>query len=131
MKTDFISDENMSLPFEEISEESSNEVEEVLEDVEEDEEIEVLKDPRRSAKEVIKDTANVVSDKASEIKTNIQNEDIYENNTDVPILKNKEQKKKMDKVLKAQIILVVLWVVLTVSIYFFGYELFEPIIPIN
>ena len=124
MKTDLISDENMSLPFEE----NSNEVEEILE---EDEEIEVLKDPRRSAKEVIKDTANIVTDKASEIKTNIQNEDIYENNTDVPILKNKEQKKKMDKVLKAQIIFVVLWVVLTVSIYFFGYELFEPIIPIN
>ena len=125
MNTDFISDENMSLPFEE----NSNEVEELL--TEEDEEIEVLKDPRRSAKEVIKDTANMVTDKASEIKTNIQNEDIYENNVDVPIIKNKEQNKKIDKVLKAQIILVVLWVVLTVSIYFFGYELFEPIIPIN
>ena len=37
----------------------------------------------------------------------------------------------MDKALKVQIVLVVLWVVLTASIYFFGYDLFEPFIPIN
>ena len=65
------------------------------------------------------------------LKTNIQNEDIYENNIDVPIIKDKEPKKKIDKVLKIQIALVILWVVLTASIYFFGYELFEPLIPIS
>lgn len=107
------SDKNISLPVEE-------------------EEIEVLDDPRRSAKEVIKDTASMVQNKATELKENIQNQDIYETSVDIPVIKGKElNKKKMDKVLKVQIILVVLWVVLTVSIYFFGYELFEPFIPIN
>lgn len=107
------SDKNISLPVEE-------------------EEIEVLDDPRRSAKEVIKDTASIVQNKATELKENIQNQDIYETSVDIPVIKGKElNKKKMDKVLKVQIILVVLWVVLTVSIYFFGYELFEPFIPIN
>ncbi len=98
----------------------------------EEEEIEVLEDPRRSAKEVIIDTASSIQNKAVEIKDNIQNSDIYENNVDIPII-NKEgiSKKKMDKALKVQIVLVVLWVVLTASIYFFGYDLFEPFIPIN
>lgn len=98
----------------------------------EDEEIEILEDPRRSAKEVIKDTASSIQNKAVEIKENIQNQDIYETNINIPIIKGKEQnKKKMDRVLKVQIVLVVLWVVLTISLYFFGYELFEPFIPIN
>lgn len=111
------SDKNISLPFEEINTE---------------EEIEVLDDPKRTAKEVIKDTANIVQNKAVEIKENIQNENIYESNTDIPIIKSKDlNKKKMDIVLKVQIALVVLWVVLTVSIFFFGYDIFEPYIPIN
>ena len=98
----------------------------------ENEEIEVLNDPRRSVKEVIKDTTNVISNKAEEIKTNIQNEDIYETSVDIPVIKGMEKSKfKADKAMKIQIVLLVLWVVLTVSIYFFGYELFEPIIPIS
>lgn len=98
----------------------------------ENEEIEILNDPRRSVKEVIKDTTNVISNKAEEIKTNIQNEDIYETSVDIPVIKGMEKPKfKADKAMKIQIVLLVLWVVLTVSIYFFGYELFEPIIPIS
>ena len=123
MNTDFNSDENMSLSFEDILAKSTEESEE---------EIEVLDDPKKTAKDVLVDTSKEIKTKANEIKTNIQNEDIYENNTNIPIIKEKESSfKKMDKVLKVQIILVILWVVLTVSIYFFGYELFEPIIPIN
>lgn len=123
MNTDFNSDENMSLSFEDILAKSTEESEE---------EIEVLDDPKKTAKDVLVDTSKEIKTKANEIKTNIQNEDIYENNTNIPIIKEKEFSfKKMDKVLKVQIILVILWVVLTVSIYFFGYELFEPIIPIN
>ena len=123
MNTDFNSDENMSLSFEDILAKSTEES---------DEEIEVLDDPKKTAKDVLVDTSKEIKTKANEIKTNIQNEDIYENNTNIPIIKEKEFSfKKMDKVLKVQIILVILWVVLTVSIYFFGYELFEPIIPIN
>ena len=113
----------MSLSFEDILAKSTEES---------DEEIEVLDDPKKTAKDVLVDTSKEIKTKANEIKTNIQNEDIYENNTNIPIIKEKEFSfKKMDKVLKVQIILVILWVVLTVSIYFFGYELFEPIIPIN
>ena len=111
------SDKNISLPFDAL---------------ETDEEIEVLEDPRRSAKEVIKDTASSIQNKASEIKENIQNQDIYETNIDIPIIKATEKpRKKMEKVLKIQIALIVLWVVLTLSLYLFGYELFEPFIPIN
>lgn len=111
------SDKNMSLPFEKISTEG--------------EDIEVLKDPRRNPIEVLNDTEAALNNKVDEIKTNIQNNDIYETSVDVPIIKQKEPKKKMETVLKVQIILVILWVVLTVSIYFFGYKLFEPIIPIS
>ena len=117
MNQDINSDKNMSLPFEKID--TSNE------------DIEVLKDPRRTPKEVFNDTETALNNKVDEIKTNIQNNDIYETSVDVPIIKQKEPKKKMETVLKVQIILVILWVVLTVSIYFFGYKLFEPIIPIS
>ena len=110
------SDKNISLPFE---------VDETVE------EIEVLEDPKKTATDVLKDTSKEVKEKAVEIKTNIQNQDIYENNVDIPIIRDSKKKSKIDKILKIQIILIVLWVVLTVSIYFFGYELFEPIIPIN
>lgn len=111
------SDKNMSLPFEIID--TSNE------------DIEVLKDPRRTPMEVIGDAEKSLNNKVENIKTNIQNNDIYETNNDVPVIKNKDTKKKMETVLKVQIALVILWVVLTVSIYFFGYKLFEPIIPIS
>ena len=111
------SDKNISLPFEE--DESI-------------EEIEVLDDPKRSAKEVLKDTASIVQKKASEIQNKIDNEDIYESSKDVPIINEKGIKiKKLDKILKIQIALVIIWVVLTLSIYLFGYDLFEPIIPIS
>ena len=54
---------NNTLPFEENNEE---------------EVIEVLDDPKRTTKEVIVDTANKVQEKAETIKTNIQNQDIYD-----------------------------------------------------
>lgn len=104
-------DINSSLPFE----------------TNEPEEIEVLDDPRRTMKDVIKDTTKEVQNKAEEIK----NQDIYESSTDVPVIKSPEKKKKIDKLMKVQIALIILWVVLTVAIYFFGYKLFEPIIPIS
>lgn len=118
MNQDNLSDNNnMSLPFETIDTS--------------DEDIEVLKDPRRNPIEVIEDAEKSLNNKVDTLKENIQNNDIYETSVDVPIIKNKEPKKKMETVLKVQIILVILWVVLTVSIYFFGYKLFEPIIPIS
>ena len=111
MNQDTNSDKNMSLPF--------------------DEEIEVLDDPKRTIVDALGDGERNLNNKVDQFKANIQNNDIYENNTDIPIIRNKEPKKKMETVLKVQIILIVLWVVLTVSIYFFGYKLFEPIIPIS
>lgn len=97
---------------------------------EEEEVIEVLDDPKRTAKEVIVDTANMVQDKAEEIKTNIQNQDIYESSNEAPVI-NEKKKKKIDTLLKIQIVLIVLWIVLTTVIYFWGYELFEKLIPIS
>lgn len=40
------------------------------------------------------------------------------------------QKKKMDKILMIQIIMLVIWAVLTTLVYFFGYDLFEPFIKV-
>jgi hypothetical protein len=40
------------------------------------------------------------------------------------------QKKKMDKILMIQILLLVIWAVLTTLVYFFGYDLFEPFIKV-
>ncbi len=37
---------------------------------------------------------------------------------------------KNDKVLLAQILLLVAWAILTIIIYFFGYNLFEPFINV-
>ena len=39
--------------------------------------------------------------------------------------------KKKDKVLRVQIALIVVWVVLTALVYFFGYDLFEPFIKVD
>ena len=39
--------------------------------------------------------------------------------------------KQKDKILRIQIILIVVWLVLTVLLYFFGYGLFEPFIKID
>lgn len=64
------------------------------------------------------------------------------NNTEVasvsnaPITENKKKKFnfdfdiKNDKVLLIQLVLFGVWVLLTVIIYFFGYNLFEPFIKI-
>jgi hypothetical protein len=106
---------NNTLPFEENNEE---------------EVIEVLDDPKRTTKDVIVDTANKVQEKAETIKTNIQNQDIYESSTEAPVIKERP-KKKIDTLLKIQIVLIVLWIVLTISIYFWGYDLFEKLIPIS
>ena len=40
------------------------------------------------------------------------------------------QKKKMDKILMIQILLLVIWAVLATLVYFFGYDLFEPFIKV-
>lgn len=38
--------------------------------------------------------------------------------------------KKVDKILIAQISLLVIWVILTTLVYFFGYDFFEPFIKV-
>ena len=45
------------------------------------------------------------------------------------VIENK--KKKMDKVLIVQIILLVAWVIITVLVYFFGYDLFSKFIDVS
>ena len=40
------------------------------------------------------------------------------------------QKKKMDKILIIQIVLLVAWAIITTLVYFFGYDLFEPFIKV-
>ena len=113
MKTEETSDVNMSLPFEET-----------------EEEIEVLDDPKRTVKDVVGDAERSINNKVDQIIK--ENDSIYETNIDIPVLREKTLKvKKIDTVLKIQIALVILWIVLTVSIYFFGYDLFEPIIPVS
>ena len=39
-------------------------------------------------------------------------------------------KKKMDKILLIQIVLLIAWVILTTIVYFFGYDFFEPFIKV-
>lgn len=43
----------------------------------------------------------------------------------------KDVVKKRDKVLIIQIILLVLWAIITALVYFFGYDLFEPFINVS
>ena len=41
-----------------------------------------------------------------------------------------KKKKKMDKILLIQISLLIVWLVLTILIYFFGYDLFSSFIKV-
>lgn len=50
--------------------------------------------------------------------------------TNAQVVNQTMQKKKIDKVLMIQIFLLVLWIVLTTIIYFFGYDFFEPFIKV-
>ena len=50
--------------------------------------------------------------------------------TNAQVVNQTKQKKKIDKVLMIQIFLLVLWIVLTTIIYFFGYDFFEPFIKV-
>lgn len=47
------------------------------------------------------------------------------------IVKVESKHKKKDKILIIQLILLLIWVLLTVIIYFFGYDLFEPFINVS
>lgn len=47
------------------------------------------------------------------------------------IVKVEPKHKKKDKILIIQLILLLIWVLLTVIIYFFGYDLFEPFINVS
>lgn len=55
-----------------------------------------------------------------EIKPDVINKE--EINVDIP--------KKKDKILIIQVILLIVWIVLTILIYFFGYNIFEPFIKV-
>ena len=71
---------------------------------------------------------------------NIFNEESNAQSNIVPIeqmLQSEEQQvvqpvvnKKKDKILIIQVILLVVWAVLTAVTYFFGYDLFEPFINV-
>ncbi len=69
----------------------------------------------------------------------IQNQDNAVNNESLipkELLEPKKEinevqpKRKMDKILMVQLSLLVLWVVLTTVVYFFGYSIFEPFIKV-
>lgn len=47
------------------------------------------------------------------------------------IVKEEPKHKKKDKILIIQLILLLIWALLTVIIYFFGYDLFEPFINVS
>ena len=55
---------------------------------------------------------------------------IEEKNEINEIVKETKTKKK-DKVIIVQLILLLIWVILTLLVYFFGYDLFEPFIKID
>lgn len=47
------------------------------------------------------------------------------------IVEVESKPRKKDKILIIQLILLLIWVLLTVIIYFFGYDLFEPFINVS
>ncbi len=49
---------------------------------------------------------------------------------ETPIVQKANSKQKMDKILLIQIMLLIAWLILTVLIYFFGYDFFEPFIKV-
>lgn len=83
------------------------------------------------------DEVNNISDKdiitIDEIFNNQKEED---NKEDIFQINNVETiepvlVEKKDKVLMIQIILLVAWIILTVLIYFYGYDFFEPFINVS
>ena len=83
------------------------------------------------------DEVNNISDKdiitIDEIFSNQKEED---NKEDIFQINNVETiepvlVEKKDKVLMIQIILLVAWIILTVLIYFYGYDFFEPFIKVS
>ena len=83
------------------------------------------------------DEVNNISDKdiitIDEIFSNQKEED---NKEDIFQINNVETiepvlVEKKDKVLMIQIILLVAWIILTVLIYFYGYDFFEPFINVS
>lgn len=56
---------------------------------------------------------------------NTNNNDVQNNNEVVPT------KRKKDKVLIIQIVLLIAWAILTALVYFFGYDLFKPFINVG
>lgn len=104
-----------------------NEEIEVLEDKNEDvddffnnqdEPIEILDEPEKTNQDLPED--NMIS-----IDSIIPTEEIKEE-----IKEKKIEYKKRDTILTVQIILLVAWAILTTLIYFFGYNLFSPFIPV-
>jgi hypothetical protein len=69
----------------------------------------------------------------------IENKELNEENNVIPIeamlnnINNETtqiKQRKKDKILIIQVILLVIWVILTALIYFFGYDLFSPFINV-
>lgn len=61
----------------------------------------------------------------------VQNQESIVNSEPINVIDNQSvTPKKKDKILMIQIILIIVWAVLTAIIYFFGYDLFEPFIRV-
>ena len=50
----------------------------------------------------------------------------------ISVVENKSKvKRKMDKVLLVQLVLLITWGIMTTLVYFFGYDIFSPFIDIS
>lgn len=83
------------------------------------------------------DDVEVISDQ--EVNSNLAVELIPEDNINKiptpdikPVVENKSKvKRKMDKVLLVQLVLLITWGIMTTLVYFFGYDIFSPFIDIS
>lgn len=83
------------------------------------------------------DDVEVISDQ--EVNSNLAVELIPEDNINkIPtpdiksVVENKSKvKRKMDKVLLVQLVLLITWGIMTTLVYFFGYDIFSPFIDIS
>ena len=76
------------------------------------------------------DNIEVITDEELNKSNNIVSIDTMLNNEQKIDTNIIEEPKEKDKILRIQIILLILWVILTIVIYFFGYDLFEPFIKV-
>ena len=103
------------------------------------ENIEVLDNKEDEVEDIFnaQDESIEVLDEQVETKQDLSEDNIISIDSIIPTEEIKEEvkvkkieNKKRDTILTVQIILLITWAILTTLIYFFGYNLFSPFIPV-